>query len=88
MSNNNDTNGERERIANDALFGLWQPIETAPKIGQFLVLLETEMVGCRIHPMTRHKNLASIGCYFDFDAGTPTHWMPLPSLPNVEDRRK
>ncbi len=62
----------------------WQTFDTAPKVGQFLVWLESEMVTCRVFPMTRHPKVEYIGSVFAFDAPRPTHWMPLPSGPNIE----
>ena len=58
----------------------WQPIETAPKDGQFLVYMPTDdrqpMQVAKWHP-----NVKVIGGVFAFDAEPPTHWMPLPSAP-------
>jgi hypothetical protein len=64
--------------------GGWQPIETAPKDGTWLLLY------------ARHwGELPTIGmwsqarnCWQDFDHGLdrPTHWMPLPDMTAV--RRK
>ena len=64
----------------------WQPIETAPKDGTWLILYTTEGV----HPGFWGPT------YFDYDPdwitychrsdcetvpGVPSHWMPLPAPP-------
>jgi hypothetical protein len=55
----------------------WQPIETAPEEGQFLVYLPQEhrkyQVMYRIGP-----SMSVIGGAFSFDMTKPTLWMPIP----------
>lgn len=63
--------------------GVWQPIETAPAEGAFLVFMPTEREGKGIQPMCRRKNFSTIGDRFDFDCEPPTHWMPLPAAPEA-----
>lgn len=58
----------------------WQPIETAPAEGQFLVYMPDE----KRQPIQVAKwrpNLKVIGNAFAFDMETPTHWQPLPAPP-------
>lgn len=55
----------------------WQPIETAPKVGDFLVHLSDGHI-------TAARLIA--GKYLACDGGggkitEPTHWMPLPTAP-------
>lgn len=58
----------------------WQPIETAPKGGQFLVYLPDEHRKFQV--MYRNGRMAAvIGGAFAFDMTKPTHWMPLPTPP-------
>ena len=61
----------------------WQPFETAPKTGVFLVWLAEEKLGSRIQVMRAGK-AALIGGYFHFDAPKPLFWMPLPNPPEGE----
>jgi len=68
----------------------WQPIETAPKDGTYILLL-----GDSGYTTTPHR--VAVGCwiegYRDFwinhsndaftdDGEPPTHWMPLPEPPD------
>jgi len=61
----------------------WQPIETAPKDGYFLVYLPGH------HPVTgnvtsarfRAGNPFFIGSNMACDVDPPSHWMPLPEPP-------
>jgi hypothetical protein len=59
----------------------WQPIETAPKDGTFLVWLSEPMCGSRVHAARYHPNVNTIGNGFLFDAPQPIYWMPLPKPP-------
>lgn len=59
----------------------WQTMESAPVVGNFLVYLPKERDGKRVLPMTRRKNLTTIGDRFEFDCSKPTHWMPIPADP-------
>lgn len=74
-------------VGSGDLFGIWQPIETAPK-DQWVPILATD------------GNLIEI-CHYEgdmmikwrfgdqgHDAMEATHWMPLPSLPNKADTPK
>lgn len=67
----------------------WQPIETAPKDGTYILLLGDSgytttpyrvAVGCWVEGYRdfwiTHSNDA-----FTDDGEPPTHWMPLPALP-------
>lgn len=58
----------------------WQPIETAPEHGQFLVYMPDEPFN-KIQAATFHANYKVIGNHFAFDLTKPTHWMPLPDPP-------
>lgn len=59
----------------------WQPIETAPKTGAFLVWLEEPMLGSNVQVMNRKPNFATVGSIFASDAPKATHWQPLPEPP-------
>ena len=65
----------------------WQPIETAPEEGVFLVWLAEPQLGSRVVPMKKRRRPQPtlVGGYFDFDSPKPTHWMPLPPPPQGED---
>jgi hypothetical protein len=72
--------GERAEAAEATLVRQWQPIETAPKDGSFLVLLPLPHLNSRIQVATYHPNVQIVGGVFLFDlASQPTHWMPLPA---------
>ena len=58
----------------------WQPIETAPANGTFLVFMPGERT--RIQVAKWHPNVKTIGNSFAFDLTDPTHWHPLPSAPH------
>ena len=58
----------------------WQPIETAPKVGVFLVFLPGERR--KFEVMYRAENTSIVGGAFGFDRSAPTHWMPLPHPPH------
>jgi hypothetical protein len=75
--------GERAEAAEAALAAhTWQPIETAPKDGSFLVLLPLPHLNSRLQVATYHPNVQIVGGVFLFDlASQPTHWMPLPETP-------
>lgn len=75
----------------DPLFGIWQPIETCPRNKSVLLFLpNTEHYG----PGIWRGILVDMGtglrfhgtawaCGRDFE-DEPTHWMPLPDVPNTE----
>lgn len=57
----------------------WQPIETAPRDGEFLVYLPEEHRKYQV--MYRTERTSIIGGAFAFDMSKPTDWMPLPAPP-------
>jgi hypothetical protein len=62
----------------------WQPIESAPLDGTFLVHMNdgSMHVAKRLGHL---KNSMVIGGAFNFDRSEkPTHWMPLPAAPRDE----
>ena len=60
----------------------WQPIETAPEEGEFLVYMpEGEP---KIQTGVWHPNVKVIGNHFLFDMWPATHWMPLPEPPGKD----
>lgn len=63
----------------------WQPIETAPEHGQFLVYMPEEPRR-KIQAAEWHPNVKVIGNHFAFDLTKPTHWMPLPDPPPTTSR--
>lgn len=61
----------------------WRPIETAPKNGNGLVYMPTDILQ-PIQAARFHSNITTIGNHFEFDMEPPTHWMPLPPAPTSE----
>ena len=63
----------------------WQPIETAPKEGAFIVWLDAVdgVMHSRVAVMSVHPNINVINGQFTFDMPNPTHWMPLPTPPET-----
>ncbi len=59
----------------------WQPIETAPEDGEFLVYMPEERT--RIQSAKFRQNVKTIGGAFAFDLTKPSHWMPLPPPPAI-----
>jgi len=59
----------------------WQPIDTAPTHGTFLVYTPNETESRQVQTMTVRGNFSTIGSMFDFDCKKPTHWQPRPALP-------
>jgi hypothetical protein len=60
----------------------WQPIETAPKDGRFLVFLSDGAV--EVAKRIPNSKTMVIGGAFSFDRSEkPTHWMPLPEPPHI-----
>jgi hypothetical protein len=60
----------------------WQPIETLPKSGVFLVFMPDEPnIDKQIQVAIAHPNITTIGGLFSFDCSPVTHWMPLSMLP-------
>lgn len=57
----------------------WQPIETAPKTGDFLVYLPDEHRHFQV--MHRTERMSIIGGAFAFDISKPTHWCSIPEGP-------
>lgn len=61
----------------------WQPIETAPKVGMYLVANALGQV-CPIqyHYGDHHGIIQNLPGSHDWSFGEPsTHWMPLPEPP-------
>lgn len=68
----------------------WQPIETAPRDGTAILVTDgqTQRVAWTQHP-AEHGNVAAWTYYITRSGAyvvimNPTHWMPLPSPPEVE----
>lgn len=60
----------------------WRPMETAPEMGEFLVYMPQERT--QIQVAKWHPNVKTIGGSFSFDLTAPTHWHPLPKIPQTE----
>jgi hypothetical protein len=58
----------------------WQPIETAPAEGKFMVYMPDEKRQ-PIQVARWHPNVKVIGGSLDFDMPKPSHWMALPEPP-------
>ena len=71
----------REAIAAPGVAQGWEPIESAPKDGEFLVYMPDERT--KIQAARWHPNVKTIGGNFHFDLTAPTHWMPLPAAPST-----
>ena len=54
---------------------MWNPIETLPKNGNFLLYLPDEKDDERIQPATVRPNCLIIGDRFSYDWSKPSHWM-------------
>jgi len=66
----------------------WQPIETAPKVGEFLVFAPTvngkrpySAGNSNVSVMFRHPNMSLIDAHFHYDMPSPIYWQPLPAPP-------
>lgn len=72
----------------------WKPIETAPKDGTMILTYRdsaTVPIILSVHwneyneysdcPSGWYHSRNSVGAYLLDDCETPTHWMPLPELP-------
>jgi hypothetical protein len=59
----------------------WQPIETAPKLGEFQVYMPNEKT--KIQTANARKSFTVIGGVFAFDLTAPTHWKPQSKPPIV-----
>lgn len=60
----------------------WQPIETAPTAGIFLVYMPLEREDRKMQVANWRPNVKVIGGLFSFDCEPVTHWMPLPEPPS------
>ena len=65
----------------------WQPIETAPKDGTRVLLIDADDAGTVCwgewsdwDEVPECRDIGDIGCNGQYDY-QPTHWMPLPSPP-------
>lgn len=65
----------------------WQPIETIPMDGSPVLVWCPEEISRRSHVQIANyrPNCQIVGNMFAFDlCAKPTHWMPLPAPPSVE----
>ena len=60
----------------------WQPIETAPKTGDILLCRGDR---CYVGQWITNSLIHNRDCWMIHGGSTvnPTHWMPLPPLPNA-----
>lgn len=73
-------------VASDALFGVWMPIETAPKDGRHILLYrpDIQFVGYYGGPNSGWRiNAPDLPAVWPL----PTHWMPEPPPPNPQISR-
>ena len=70
----------------------WQPIETAPVEGPYLVYggtLHTELdfiydpQNAGVTKVDGNEYAVSDACYYGVWIANPTHWMPLPAAPEA-----
>ncbi len=88
---NNPENLKMIRVWNSRSPG-WKPIETAPKDGQTILLSDGQKVltgawadepgAWKVCPFSHDCDEPYWGGGWTY-AGGPTHWMPLPALPNL-----
>jgi len=64
----------------------WQPIETAPDEGDFLVFIPSEQ-WLPVHSARRFANGVTVVSGDADEDDQITHWMPLPPPPTTEGRR-
>lgn len=67
----------------------WQPIESAPTTGEFLVWLPNTKAPVQPSRRNAERSIWIIGAQFEFDfraEDKPTHWMPLPAPPAQETK--
>jgi len=85
------TSDNSKAVASDALFGVWSPIETAPKDGRAILLFgllpgsmgysdDSLIMSVGGWSGERWGAEANNGRFVMFLK--PTHWMPLPNPPN------
>ena len=65
----------------------WLPIETAPKYGRFLAVMPSGMMSVIVWLEASHPDADGEGWYehWKFDPVDPTHWMPLPKAPTMQE---
>jgi hypothetical protein len=64
----------------------WQPIETAPKDGEFLVYSSDDGVVAVYPSRSSGMFLPKGGGRDSDDVSRPTHWMPLPPPPPLDQK--
>lgn len=76
-----NTTRDNEQLASSALFGTWLPIKEAPRDGTE-ILGWSKRHGVHVGPLVDYKKpemQLRLGGWFQ-----PSHWMPIPSLPNAQ----
>ena len=65
----------------------WLPIETAPKYGRFLAVMPSGVMSVIVWLEASHPDADGEGWYehWKFDPVDPTHWMPLPEAPAMQE---
>ena len=65
----------------------WQPIETAPKYGRFLAVMPSGVMSVIVWLEASHPDADGEGWYehWKFNPVDPTHWMPLPKAPTMQE---
>lgn len=71
----------------EGIFPEWRSLDSVPKEGSFLVLLETadKTMGSRVAVAMFHPNVKFINGKFAFDMPKPVGWLPLSALPSIPD---
>ena len=59
---------------------VWQPIETAPVDGENILVTDGTVIFL-VYCNTSPSEWRDVWCGNSMTAFTPTHWMPLPELP-------
>ena len=73
-----------ERIKELEAKTAWQPIETAPKDGELVLVWDECRNSCAI---AHHYDCGWLEGFHEYWIFKPTHWMPLPSAPKKEETR-
>lgn len=65
----------------------WLPIETAPKYGRILAVMPSGAMSVIVWLEASHPDADGEGWYehWKFDPVDPTHWMPLPKSPAMQE---
>jgi hypothetical protein len=78
-------------VLSEPLEGGWQPIETAPRCVGSVILACDNWIGEGYFNLSPPRDSSTTGWFkasedpYDDRPVSPTHWMPLPAAPSVEE---